>query len=256
MPPFLISAQLGTDPSLTLTLNALHEGYSLLINPILEYGHTSRYIGLHMLFTLPVLKDKTSICTVEYLTPLKYNISGTCYSGPLTRNELSLVTYTNSKTVIMADTISKCYKEESTILCSANVLTLARTVEWLGLNWVPDTRLQFPRNHQKTTCPAGIPPLLHLGGSYYLATGTASFALTNATINLTPLGIYHLPCGEPALAGLATGLGPCPNVLTIPLPLFTTDIVHYVPYTPETASDTLKAHYQSLAIPPPLVFNK
>ena len=116
LPHFLISAlpaQLKQDPSLTFTLQALTDGLPLLINTILEFEHNDRWIGLHIL---------------EYLSPLTYKRSDTCYSGPLTRQEFALITCSDTKTVVKADTLTKCYKEENTLLCPANVLTLVRDV--------------------------------------------------------------------------------------------------------------------------------
>ena len=210
---------------------------------------------MHILFTLPHIRDKLSICTTENLTPLQYKISKTCYSGPITRQELTLITCTNTKTILPADTLVKCYSADNTFLCPENVLTFARDVAWLGVPWSPQTHMDFSRTHRTTKCRRKT-ALLHLGGHYYLSTKRQTFQLTNRTLTLQPLAIYQLPCGEAALAGLATGLGPCPSSLQIHLPIFNNDAVRYIPYNADIDEDLLALHYQSLKIPLPLKFNK
>ena len=66
--------------------------YSLLIQPFINYQyHMGKSAGINFLFTIPELSSKNSFCSVEYLTPIKYNISGICFHGPVTRDELALL---------------------------------------------------------------------------------------------------------------------------------------------------------------------
>ena len=45
---------------------------------------------VNILITVPEVLDDNSFCTIEYVTPIKYSTSGTCYTGPVTRHDLVL----------------------------------------------------------------------------------------------------------------------------------------------------------------------
>ena len=48
-------------------------------------------VGINFLFTIPELTAVNSLCTIEYLMPLKYNLSAICFQGPVIRDELALL---------------------------------------------------------------------------------------------------------------------------------------------------------------------
>lgn len=72
-----ISVRLDADNSMALTENALKEGFPLLVNPLVNIEHTGKQLDLSILFTVPEIPNMRSFCTVEYLSPIKCNISGT-----------------------------------------------------------------------------------------------------------------------------------------------------------------------------------
>lgn len=99
LPPFLhpqILSQLATDVSMKHTTKALDEGFPLFINPMIESEHDGPCIDASVLLTVPVVPDKNAFCTIEYLAPLKFNVSNKCYTGPVTQTNLVLLTCSNS----------------------------------------------------------------------------------------------------------------------------------------------------------------
>lgn len=95
LPSFLttsIQHQLHSLPSLQHTLSALDAGYPILLQPFVDYQYNmAKSMAINILFTIPELTPEHAFCTIEYLTPLKYNISGTCFQGPITHDELALL---------------------------------------------------------------------------------------------------------------------------------------------------------------------
>ena len=112
-----ISARLDANNSMALTENALKEGFPLLVNPFVNIEHTGKQLDLSILLTIPEIPNMRSFGTVEYLSPIKYNISGTCYTGPITYDDLALITCSNTKSLIKAASLAKCYQEDSSLLC-------------------------------------------------------------------------------------------------------------------------------------------
>lgn len=79
-----LSAQLPTIPSLKSTVDALDSGFPLIIRPILDYYFSvNSKFKLNILFTIPSLTAYNEFCTLQSLTPLKYNVSGVCFTFPL-----------------------------------------------------------------------------------------------------------------------------------------------------------------------------
>ena len=94
-----IQVRLLTILPLVRTAECLDSGFPLLLDP-LDYDYDydiSRALGVRMLFTVPGLSKDFSTCTIEYLSPIKYNVSGTCYTGPITRDRLALLCCENSE---------------------------------------------------------------------------------------------------------------------------------------------------------------
>ena len=246
-----ISARLDGDPSLKFTTRALAEGFPLLVQPMIDLEHNGKHLDLSVLITVPEIRNTDSFCTVEYLSPIKYNVSGTCYTGPLVSDDLALITCANTKSLLKADSLAKCFQQDNTLLCPENILNLVKDTEWLGLPWTPTSKASFPRRHQQSQDCSDIHPLLHLGGRYYLATTTADITLNTGPLELSPLTIYHFPCNV-TFPGMSTGVSNCPKRIDIRVPLLHPEHIQYFPWEPQSNDSTLLSlHHQSLRIPEP-----
>lgn len=189
------------------------------------------------------------------MIPLKYQQRHKCYTGPITYNDLSLITCPKLKFIVRADVLTKCYSREGTFLCPDEIFhRRSHDSTWLGLPWSPGSRIHFPRHHVPTTCDS-FESILHLGGRYYLSTVRQQIKLTARTIQMTPLTVYHIPCNESSSA-LKTGFGQCPTTLQMSVPIFNKNTVKYIPWIVPSNQSTLNLHYRSLKIAPPLKFNK
>ena len=179
LPDFVItelSRQLQLHDDMATTIQALHAGYPLLMEPLVNARNT---LNLNILMTIPQIKDTDAICTLEYFTPIKYNISGTCYTGPVTRNDLALVTCPNSCTVIRTVALGKCAKQDETFLCSELVLPREDDIQWLGMHWTPTSKFTYQRRHTLSADCSSVKPLIHLGGRYYLSTTNGDLRIKN-----------------------------------------------------------------------------
>lgn len=79
---------------------------------------------INILFTVREVPDENSFCTIEYVLPLKYNVSGTCYTGPITCHDLVLLTCPHDR-----------FHDDSAYLCPQQVLNLITAANLLGLPW-------------------------------------------------------------------------------------------------------------------------
>ena len=137
--------------------------------------------------------------------------------------------------------------------------TFCNYTDWLGLPWHRNTKLNFARQHKKAKDCSNLHELFHLGGRYYLSAQQGQLTLSNATngsthvIPLSPLMVYHFPC-DLTFVTQQTGLGQCPDKITIHVPLFTQTSFHYFPWHTGD-DDILHLHYKSLNISPPLHFD-
>ena len=263
LPSFLATAiqhQLNAIHSLHDTATALDVGYPLLIQPLVDYKYNmAKSMGINILFTIPELSSDHSYCTLEYLMPIKYNISGTCFQGPITRDELALLRCQQLEYIIPRSILEKCYHTGETFVCSKHILQLVNDTNWLGLPWHKNTKLHFVRRHQQAPDCSNIPNMFHLGGRYYLSTQQGSLTIFNTTngsthiISLSPLTVYHFPC-DLTFVTQQTGLGTCPDRITLHLPLFTANSFHYVPWKHDD-DNVLRLHYKSLNFTPPLKFD-
>ena len=155
--------------------------------------------------------------------------------------------------------LKKCFHDDSTYVCPLQVLALVNTTNWLGMPWTPMTNLPFRRTHIKAKDCSDFHDLYHLGGRYYLSTSTRSLTITQkqntTTMHLSPLMIYHFPC-DVKFSDQSTGLGDCPQRLTINIPIFTATTFRYVPWHDAMDKSIPTLHYESLNIPPSTKFNK
>ena len=90
-------------------------------------------VGINFFFTIPELSSKNSFCTVEYLTPLKYNISGICFHGPVTRDELALLRCQHNEYISHRSILNKCYQTDETFVCPQHILQMVNDTNWLGI---------------------------------------------------------------------------------------------------------------------------
>ena len=250
--------QLKIHEDMKNTIKALHTGFPLLMQPLVNYQHSETALKLNILMTVPQIKDQNAICTLQYLTPVKYNISGTCYTGPVTRRDLALIVCPNSRSIIRTDTLNKCIKQDETFLCPEIVIPREEEPQWLGMYWTPTSKVTYKRRHTLAQDCTSLKPLIHLGGRYYLATTDSKLRIKNHTeqeLQLTPLTVYTFPC-EITLYDQETGLGRCPETLTIHLPIFTTNNVNYVSWKGMSDNSFFELHYNSLKIPPPMTFDQ
>lgn len=185
LPSFLSTAtkqQLGKIATLQDTVNALDAGFPLLLHPLIDYQYQlSRSIGINILFTIPELTSDSTFCTLEYLLPLKYNLSGTCYQGPISREKLALLRCARSEYIVHVDLLQKRYHSDSTFVCPQNMLKLVNDTSWLGLPWNSKTKLSFNRIHRKAPDCSNLHNFHHLGGRYYLSTQQGELTIRNST---------------------------------------------------------------------------
>lgn len=263
LPSFLateIQLRLKAIPALQTTADTLNAGFRLLIQPLVDYQYQpSKSLGINILFTVPELTAEHTFCTIEYVMPIKYNISGTCFHGPITRDELALLHCKNSEFILHKALLDKCFHTSNTFVCPQNILHLVNNTDWIGLPWHRNTKLHFARQHQKAKDCTNLHELYHLGGRYYLSTQQGFLKVSNTTngsthiIPLSPLMVYHFPC-DLTFHTQQTGLGLCPDKITINIPIFTPNSFHYVPWT-NGDDDILQLHYKSLNISPPIKFS-
>ena len=69
---------------------------------------------------------------VEHLTPLKFNMSGKCFTGPVQHTNLALITCPNSKQIVPLEALNRCFSSEIGFLCPKNVLRTMTSLQWLG----------------------------------------------------------------------------------------------------------------------------
>ena len=126
LPKFLssqLSPKLFVDPSLALTATTLEQGLSVLASPMVDVEHDGYDLMLYnILFLAPEIANKSNFCVVEHLTPLKFNLSGTCFTGPVRQTNLALITCLNLNQIVPVDLLDRCFSSEVGFLCPTNVL--------------------------------------------------------------------------------------------------------------------------------------
>jgi len=66
---------------------------------MVDVEHHNSDLIVNILLLAPVVVDRNSFCVVENLTPLKFNLSGTCFTGPVQHTNLALITCPESKLI-------------------------------------------------------------------------------------------------------------------------------------------------------------
>ena len=251
-----LSSKLVVDQSLELTVSALEEGLSVLASPMVDVEHDGRDLNVNILLLAPEIASKNDFCVVELLTPLKFNLSNSCFTGPVRQTDLALITCPNSKLVVTVKALDRCFSSEVGFLCPQNVLKTVTSLQWLGFAWNPDLKLSFPRNHVASRNCEHIPPLIHLYGRFFLSTTSGTLTTSVGELNVSPLAIYSFPCNV-SFIGMETSLATCPESLTVSLPLFSADKISYVLWDPSSDDmSSLELHHASLTIPPAIVINR
>ena len=91
LPRFLteeISLKLSSVDTLAPAIDALKNGFSVILNPLVDTKFPSqRKLQMHFFFLLPVLSSSASVCTMEQLIPITYRVNNTCYGGILPRHD-------------------------------------------------------------------------------------------------------------------------------------------------------------------------
>ena len=136
-----LSAQLSAILSLKTTIKALDRGFPLIIRRLLNYDFsTNNKFKINIFFTVPSLTPNNNFCTVQSLTPLKYNISGVCFTGPLSSEDVMLVTCPTHRYFV--NPAALCTTSE-VVLCPKSLLLRATHTDWLVMTWTPRSRLTF-----------------------------------------------------------------------------------------------------------------
>lgn len=203
------------------------------------------------LFTVPEISDLNSFCTVESLSPIKYNILGACYTGPITYDDLALITCSNVKSLIKAESLSTCFQQDNTLLCPQHIFKPVKNIAWLGFPWNSASQMSPPTPSTSTRLLQSSSSLI-LDERYYLAATTGTLQLNTGSLQISHLAVCHFPCNV-TFNGVATGISTCPDTMDVKVPLFNSEHIRIVPLQPSADNSVWKSlHYQSLNITKPL----
>ena len=257
--PEFVSAQLSSrliaDDTLRSTVSALKRGLSVLASPMVDVEHDGRELNVNVLVMAPEILSSNNFCVAEHLTPLKFNLSGTCYTGPVRQTNLALITCPDSKSIVPLEALVRCFSSEVGFLCPKNVLKSLTSLQWLGFAWNPELKMSFSRNHMPASSCEHLQPFVHLGGRYYLSTTSGTISTSKGRMDISTLAVYNFPCNV-SIDNYEMALSACPERLLVSLPMFTTNSVSYVKWKPDSSDQTtLQLHHQSLTIPPETKIN-
>ena len=262
LPRFLteeISLKLSSVVTLAPAINALKNGFSVMLNPLVDTKFPSqRKLQMHFLFLLPVLSSSASVCTMEQLIPITYRVNDACYGGILPRHDLRLLTCQTKQYIIKETELHHCAQTSDTILCPKDLLATVDSPDWLGPKWSSASKLVYQHTHVELPSCTSLHQMLHIGGRLYLATDQLVLPIQrhNDTIRLPifPLHIYQFPC-DYSFHSQSTGLANCPTKLTFQFPLFHNGQFHFIPWqTVSEYNDTVLSTRQFL-IPKPLTID-
>ena len=98
-------------------------------------------------------------------------------------------------------------------------------------------------------------PFLHLAGRSFLATTSTSLPLSTGTIVTSPLAVYNIPCNV-SFSTMVTGIGRCPDHLTVSVPFSTANSMQFVPWRAAISNlTTANFNHPVFDIPPPTKLN-
>ena len=162
---------------------------------MVDVEHDGRKLNVNIMLLAPEIVDKNNFCVVEHLTPLKFNLSGTCFTGSAQHwSNLALITCPNAKPVISVALLDRCFSSEVGLLCPKNVLRTITSLHWLGFAWNPELKLSVLRNHLSSSNCQHLQPLVHLGGIFFLSTTSGTLTTNVGNYNITSLAVYNFPC--------------------------------------------------------------
>ena len=259
LPRFLteeIALKLSSDPTLQLAIHALKNGFSLMLNPLVDVQFPSaRQLRLHLLFTLPVLTASQAICTIQQLVPIIYRIDGRCYSGTIPRQDLLLLICEDKRFVIKNTELAHCRQNSETILCPRDLLATVDSPIWLGEKWSPNSKFSFHHAHSPISNCNNLRSMVHLGSRFYLATDHTTFPIhrRNGTslLSVFPLHVYNFPC-DYSFYSQSTGLAECAQHLSFQFPVFDNNKFHFVPWQTVPLRNSSFLPEANFKIPPPL----
>ena len=113
-----------------------------------------------------------------------------------------------------------------------------------------------------TMCVTHVSPVDHAGGKlpWHRRTDDNQIALTlplsSGTFITSPLTVYTIPCNA-SFAGMTTGIGRCPDHLSVSVPLSTPATMQFVPWATVMTNDTHSVFgHPALDIPAPSFLNR
>jgi len=56
---------------------------------MVDIEHDGHDLNVNMLFLVPEINDNENFCVTEHLTPLKFNVSGSCFTDPVPQTNLA-----------------------------------------------------------------------------------------------------------------------------------------------------------------------
>ena len=203
---------------------------------MVDVEHDGRELNVNVLVIAPEILSSNNFCVAEHLTPLKFNLSGTCYTGPVRQTNLALITCPDSKSIVPLEALIRCFSSEVGFLCPKNVLKSLTSLQWLGFAWNPELKMSFSRNHIPASSCEHLQPLVHLGGRYYLSTTLGTISTSKGRMDISTLAVYNFPCNV-SVDNYERALSTCQERLLVSLPMFTTNSVSYVKWKPDSRPD-------------------
>ena len=189
-----LSSRLMADDTLRSRVSALKRGLSVLASPMVDVNRDGHELNVNILVIALEILSSNNFCVVEHLTPLKFNFSGTCYTGPVRQTNLALITCPDSKNIVPLEALVRCFNIEVGFLCPNSVLKSLTSWQWLGFAWNPKLKMSFSRNHMPASSCEHLQPLVHLGGRYYLSTTSGTISTSNGCMDISTLAVYNFPC--------------------------------------------------------------
>ena len=76
---------------------------------MVDVEHDGRELNVNVLVIAPEILSSNNSCVAEHLTPLKFNLSGTCYTGPVRQTNLARITCPDSKSIVPLQALVRCF---------------------------------------------------------------------------------------------------------------------------------------------------
>ena len=112
-----------------------------MMEPVVDFHlQNSRLMQIHLLFTLPEIENTNALCVLEQLVPIAYKVNKLCFDLLLLSCEAKWFVTTQAE-------LEQCFRVENAALCPKDFLSVVEDPTWLGLKWVPETKLSFQHSH-------------------------------------------------------------------------------------------------------------